>query len=69
VLYGWTAFILILSSAWLISFPRYLLVLYPLFVVGAQLTRSSRVLIPFVLVGVALQGWLMWRYSVGQWTF
>jgi len=69
VLYGWTGFILILSSSWLISFPRYLLVLYPLFVVGARLTRSLRVLIPFVLAGAALQGWLMWRYGVGQWTF
>ncbi|HEX4102210.1 MAG TPA: mannosyltransferase family protein [Pseudonocardiaceae bacterium] len=69
VLYGWTAFILTLSSSWLISFPRYLLVLYPLFVVGAGLTRSPRAFIPFVLSGTALQVWLMWRYSVGEWTF
>ncbi len=69
VLYGWTGFVLILSAAWLISLPRYLLVLYPLFVVGARLSRSPRVLIPIIVAGAALQGWLMWRYSVGQWTF
>lgn len=69
VLYGWTSFILILSTSWLIALPRYLLVLYPLFVVGARLSRSPRVLIPLVFAGVALQGWLMWRYSVGYWTF
>ncbi len=69
LLYGWTGFILILSSSWLISFPRYLLVLYPLFIVGARLIRSPRVLFPFVLASAALQGWLMWRYGVGQWTF
>lgn len=25
--------------------------------------------LPLVVAGAALQGWLMWRYSVGQWTF
>lgn len=69
VLYGWSSFLLMMSAAWLVSLPRYLLVLYPLFIVGARLTRSSRVLIPVVVVGAALQGWLMWRYSADQWTF
>jgi mannosyltransferase PIG-V len=69
VLYGWTALVLMMSSSWLISLPRYLFILYPLFVVGSRLTRSPRVFIPFVLAGAALQGWLMWRYSVGHWTF
>jgi hypothetical protein len=69
VLYGWAGFVLVLSAAWLISLPRYLLILYPLFVVGARLGRSPRVLIPLVVAGAALQGWLMWRYSAGQWTF
>ncbi len=69
VLFGWTALVLMLSSSWLISFPRYLLVLYPLFIVGAQLSRSLRMFVPFVLAGAALQGWLMWRYGSGQWTF
>jgi hypothetical protein len=58
-----------ISAAWLISLPRYLLVLYPLFVVGARFGRSPRVFIRVVVAGVALQGWLMWRYSVDQWTF
>jgi mannosyltransferase PIG-V len=69
VLYGWTSFVLILSAAWLISLPRYLLVVYPLFVIGARLSRSPRVFVPFVLAGAALQAWLMWRFGSGQWTF
>lgn len=69
VLYRWTALILTLSSSWLISFPRYLLALYPLFMIGARLSRPLSVLAPLVVAGAALQGWLMWRYSVGQWTF
>lgn len=68
VLYGWTSLVLVLSVARLISLPRYLLILYPLFIVGARLARSPRVFIPLVVAGAALQGWLMWRYSVGQWT-
>jgi hypothetical protein len=69
VVYGWTGFVLLLSAAWLLSLPRYLLVLYPLFIVGSRLGRSPLVLIPLVVAGAALQGWLMWRYSVGHWTF
>lgn len=69
VVFGWTAFVLILSAAWLISLPRYLLVLYPLFVVGSRLSRSPRVFVLIVVVGAVLQGWLMWRYAAGQWTF
>ncbi len=68
-LYAWSGFVLILSTAWLISLPRYLLVLYPLFVVGAQLTRSKRVFIPIVVGGTALQVALFSRYAVGKWTF
>jgi hypothetical protein len=69
VVYGWTGFLLIASASWLISLPRYLLVLYPLFVVGARFTRSPGVFIPVILAGAALQGWLMWLYTAGQWTF
>jgi hypothetical protein len=69
VLYGWTGFLLMVSASWLISLPRYLLVLYPLFVIGARFTRSRRVFVPVVLAGAALQGWLMWLYTAGLWTF
>ena len=67
--YGWTGFILILSASWLISLPRYILVLYPLFIVGADLTKSRRVYYPVVLVFVLLQVWLFSRYAIGRWTF
>jgi hypothetical protein len=69
VLYGWTGFLLMVSASWLISLPRYLLVLYPLFVIGARFTRSRGVFVPVVLAGAALQGWLMWLYTAGLWTF
>lgn len=68
-LYAWGGFVLILSTSWLLSLPRYLLVLYPIFIVGAQLTRSLRVFVPIVVASCVLQVWLMWRYAVGHWTF
>lgn len=67
--YAWFGFLLILSASWLISLPRYLLTLYPVFVVGSGLTRSRRVLWPIVIVGAAAQCWFFWRFSVGEWTF
>lgn len=68
-LYGWAGFALVLSTSWLISLPRYLLGLYPIFMVLAGLTRSKRVLVPMLVVGACLQAWLFWRFSVGRWTF
>lgn len=39
------------------------------FTVGARLSRPLPAFVPPVIAGTALQGWLMWRYSVGEWTF
>lgn len=69
VVYGWLTLVLILSSAWLISLPRYLLVLYPLFILCARYTQARRAFLPLVATGVCLQTWLMWRYAIGAWTF
>lgn len=67
--YAWGGFVLIMSASWLLSLPRYLLVLYPLFVVGADLVRSERIFYPVVVAGSSMQLWFFWRYSVGEWTF
>jgi hypothetical protein len=68
-LYGWANLGLVLSTTWLISLPRYLLALYPLFMVGARSTRSRWVFWPVVVVGAGTQAWLFTRYAVGAWTF
>jgi hypothetical protein len=67
--YAWTGFLLILSASWLLSLPRYLLVLYPIFIVGADLIRSRRAMTVAVAAGAAIQAALFWRYAVGGWTF
>lgn len=67
--YGWAALLIVGSTAWLISLPRYLLPIYPIFLVEAKLTRSRRVFWPVVIVGCVLQAWLFWRFVRADWAF
>ncbi len=67
--YAWSGFVLVLSASWLLSLPRYLIALYPIFTFGARQSRRRTVLLPLLAIGTAVQGWLFWRYSVGAWTF
>lgn len=68
-IYAWIGFVFILSASWLISLPRYLLVLYPLFMVGAGVIRSRRAMGVAIAAGSVVQVWLFWRYAAGAWTF
>lgn len=67
--YAWAGFVLLLSASWLISLPRYLLGLYPIFMVLAGLTESRRVFWPLIVVSVGAQAYFFWTYSAGPWTF
>ncbi len=69
VAYAWIAFLFVMSSVWLLSLPRYVLVLYPLFVLGAQLTARRRVFVPVVAGCAGLQAWWFWRYAGAVWAF
>jgi hypothetical protein len=68
-IYGWAALLVVGSTSWLISLPRYLLPIYPIFVVEAKLTRSRRVFWPIVVAGSVAQAWLFWRYVRADWAF
>lgn len=68
-LYGWLTLILILSSSWLISLPRYLLGIYPLYVVLGWLTHNRAALWGLLAAGATGQAALFWRYAQGMWTF
>lgn len=68
-LYGWLSLILILSSSWLISLPRYLLGIYPLYVVLAWLTRNRAAFWGLLVAGTLVQATFFWRYAQGMWTF
>lgn len=68
-LFAWIAFGITMCASWLLSLPRYALVLYPLFIIGARLTASRRVFFPSMAVCVTLQGWLFYRYASGRFTY
>lgn len=67
--YGWAGFALVLSASWLLSLPRYLLPLYPIFMVEAKLTRSRRVFRVVIILGFLVQCYLFWRYVGAEWAF
>lgn len=68
--FGWTALVLVMSASWLLSLPRYVLVIYPLYLVAARLTASRPVVLyPVLTIAALVQAWLFSRYAVGGWTF
>jgi hypothetical protein len=67
--YGWAGLVVVMSASWLISLPRYLLGMYPLFLVAGRLTRRRAVLAAWMSAGLGGQAWLFSRYATGAWTF
>lgn len=61
--------LMVLSASWLISLPRYLLGLYPIFTTAGALARRRWLLWPAAAVGFALQLYLFTRFSRGMWAF
>jgi len=68
-LFAWGSLLFFLSASRLISLPRYLLPVFPLYVVLADRTASRRVFLTMVAAGFAMQLFLFGRYSQGSWTF
>lgn len=64
-----TTMLMVLSASWLISLPRYLLAIYPLFTTLGRLGRNRWALGFAAAVGFALQLFLFARFSRGMWAF
>jgi len=67
--FAWGSLVFFLAASRLISLPRYLLPVFPLYMVLADRTRSRRVFFALVIGGFAMQLFLFGRYSQGSWTF
>ena len=61
--------LMVLSASWLISLPRYLLGLYPLFTTMGGLGRRPRLLAAVASGGLVLQLLLFSRFARGLWAF
>ncbi len=58
-----------MSAAWLISLPRYLLAIYPLFMTMARLGRRKWLFWGAAAAGFAVQLFLFSRFTRGMWAF
>lgn len=61
--------LMVLSASWLISLPRYLLAVYPLFTTMGGLARRRALLWGAAAVGFAMQLFLFSRFARGMWAF
>lgn len=61
--------LMVLSASWLISLPRYLLAVYPLFTTMGGLARRRVVLWAVVAASFAAQLFLFSRFARGMWAF
>ena len=61
--------LMVLSASWLISLPRYLLALYPLFTTMGRLGRNRVALWMVAGAAFALQLFLFGRFARGMWAF
>ena len=60
---------MVMSASWLISLPRYLLGMYPLFLTMGRAGRSRVILVCLALLGFSVQLFLFIRFSRGMWAF
>ena len=60
---------MVMSASWLISLPRYLLGIYPLFLTMGRAGRSRVILVCLALLGFSVQLFLFTRFSRGMWAF
>jgi hypothetical protein len=61
--------VLFVSTAFIVSTPRYSLALFPLFVAMARLSADRRVLIGLSLVSAAALAYFAGRFAMGDWAF
>jgi hypothetical protein len=61
--------LMVLTASWLISMPRYLLAIYPLFTTMGGAGRRAWLLWPAAAAGFALQLFLFARFARGMWAF
>jgi hypothetical protein len=64
-----TTMLMVMSAAWLISLPRYLLAVYPLFTTMGSLARRPWVLWPVAAAMFGLQVFVFGRFARGMWAF
>ncbi len=67
--YAWSQLIILLTDSWLMSLPRYILAIFPLFIVLARITKKPEVFQALSIISFALMTALYCLYVAGNWAF
>ncbi|MFQ5879225.1 MAG: mannosyltransferase family protein [Dehalococcoidia bacterium] len=67
--YAWGGLIFLMSVSWQISLPRYLLALFPLFLILARIGRRQALHQALLAVSAVFMSGLFVLYALGRWAF
>lgn len=68
-LYAWAQLGMVMLSSWLMSLPRYLLCLFPLFMIYATLSRNEAFHYRLMLISTMLMSMWAFVYATGYWAY
>lgn len=67
--FSWLMLLALMSISFQISFPRYLLSIFPLFFIMARWTKDDHIHTLAVVTSALLMGGLFFLYAIGRWAF
>ncbi|MBC7474313.1 MAG: hypothetical protein H7263_08480 [Candidatus Sericytochromatia bacterium] len=67
--YAWCQLIILLTDSWLMSLPRYLLPLFPIYIVLAKLSKKQEVYQTMIMISTIIMSGLFSLYVAGNWAF
>ncbi len=68
-LYAWAQFMMVMLSSWLMSLPRYVICLFPMFIIYATLSRNPEFHFRLSTVFSLFLGGLGFLFAAGYWAF
>lgn len=68
-LYAWAQFTMAMLSSWLMSLPRYVLCLFPLFIIYATQSRNPAFHERLLLISTMLMSMLAFIFCTGHWAY
>lgn len=68
-LYAWAQFLMVMLSSWLMSLPRYIICLFPIYIIYASLSRNSEFHFRLSTAFTLMLGGLSFLFAAGYWAF
>ena len=68
-IYAWGQIALLLTASWIISFPRLVLVIFPIFIILASVARNEEIHRLLSVTTTLCMGGLFAIFATGRWTF